>query len=145
MTSTGTWRLICALLVLHNIIHKCQDRERDMDGWEDDGDLLEMDMEASAAARRVLGGVLRTRGTQPGRKTGSMRASAKLFREDLLDAILYRRPLVEPSCSPVSLVQCRVVRVSINSLKRSACALSASAYECLGKETHKVHAGIIWI
>ena len=59
-----------------------------MDGWEGDGDLLEMDMEASAAARRVVVDRLGLAERSQGETTGGMRASAKLFREDLLNAVI---------------------------------------------------------
>ena len=52
------------------------------------GDLLEMDMETSAAARRVVGDRLGLAERSQGETTGGMRASAKVFTPDLLNVVV---------------------------------------------------------
>ena len=79
------WRLICALLVLHNIVQKIGDRDADMVDWEDDGDLVRMDIEASTAAQRVVGERLGLGRRSEAETADVMRALGKEFREALLD------------------------------------------------------------
>ena len=57
-------------------------------GWEDEGDLLRMEFEASDAAQGILEDRLGLAGRSEGETTGGMRVAAKQFREALLDEIV---------------------------------------------------------